>query len=518
MYQMLVVDDEPLIRYGIRDSIEWSQAGIDQVFTAESGEEALAILEEQNIQILITDIRMEDMTGVELIEQIRISKKVPYIVVMTAYEEFEYAQKCLRLHVEEFLIKPMDENQLFSIVKGFVEREREKEFKQWQSQIQRRVIGSSEQKKLNELICQLVSGINHSEKLIKEICEKYGYKTDQLLQIALFYPKIVAYKGEEIYLEYDVLDFCRNNVDLCGLGITFLDEQKRIGVIFFCEDSDRGSKKSGINGFLSLLNSEFSISQKVMTGSIVKGFSQLSITYKEAEHLLHDMSYHEEKNVAAETLIQKKDMHFLKKIEEIKLEILANADDVDAVFHAYEKYIRMMGEYEISIEYLRYCCFELASAVWYGQVENHREGERGKIAEFTEALVFSDRKGALEITRAFLNRMYESQVKESHMIVEKAKKYMQEHLGEKLSVSAIAQMYYVVPSYFSRLFKRVEGIGCNEYIMQKRMEQAQYLLRETNMKIGDIAADTGYTDKNYFSITFKNRTGLTPMAYREKYR
>ena len=108
MYKALIVDDERIIRQGIRMVVPWERLGIGEVFMASSGQEALGIFKEERPDIMITDIRMTEVTGLELISQIRELNEDLKIIVLTGYDSFEYARECLRMRVDEFLLKPVD--------------------------------------------------------------------------------------------------------------------------------------------------------------------------------------------------------------------------------------------------------------------------------------------------------------------------------------------------------------------------------------------------------------------------
>ena len=103
-----------------------------------------------------------------------------------------------------------------------------------------------------------------------------------------------------------------------------------------------------------------------------------------------------------------------------------------------------------------------------------------------------------------------------HYTISNARHYIDEHLAEDISVSSIAESLYITPNYFSRLFKRITGEGCNEYIVRKRIEKAKSLLETTSIKTGKIAMMVGYRDTNYFSLAFKKHTGKSPTKYREE--
>lgn len=121
MYKVLIVDDEKMIRMGMKKVLPWQELKIEEVYTAASGKEALGILEEYHPQIMISDIQMTGMTGLELIEKAK--EKVPdlRVIVLTGYDNFEYARQSIRLEVQDFFLKPIDEEDLAEAVKKQVD-------------------------------------------------------------------------------------------------------------------------------------------------------------------------------------------------------------------------------------------------------------------------------------------------------------------------------------------------------------------------------------------------------------
>ena len=130
MYKILIVDDEKMIRLGIEKSMDWKKLCIDEVYTAASASEALQCLKSHNIDIMITDISMSEMTGLELVEQWKKQSTALKIIVLTGYDRFDYARTALKLRVNDFLLKPIDEDELFkSIQKMVFELDKETYFK-----------------------------------------------------------------------------------------------------------------------------------------------------------------------------------------------------------------------------------------------------------------------------------------------------------------------------------------------------------------------------------------------------
>ena len=126
MYRVLIVDDEKMIRMGMKNAIDWKKLGVDDVFTAASGNEALKILKEEGPEIMVTDIQMTEMTGLELIKAARESVPELRVIVLTGFDNFEYARESLRLQVQDFFLKPIDEDDLFNAIEKQIKERFEK--------------------------------------------------------------------------------------------------------------------------------------------------------------------------------------------------------------------------------------------------------------------------------------------------------------------------------------------------------------------------------------------------------
>ena len=126
MYRVLIVDDEKMIRMGMKNAIDWKKLGVDGVFTAASGNEALKILKEESPEIMVTDIQMTEMTGLELIKAARESVPELRVIVLTGFDNFEYARESLRLQVQDFFLKPIDEDDLFNAIEKQIKERFEK--------------------------------------------------------------------------------------------------------------------------------------------------------------------------------------------------------------------------------------------------------------------------------------------------------------------------------------------------------------------------------------------------------
>ena len=173
MYKILIVDDEKMIRMGIKNSMPWEAIGIGEVYTAASAREALELAKTHRPEIIITDISMTEMTGLELIEEIRKENEVCRIIVLTGYDRFDYARQALKLRTQDFLLKPIDEQELLKCIYrqvGELERLRKE---QENAELVKRTRGFYQQTRLEMLMCEVISGKKWDQQEEKEFFSQY---------------------------------------------------------------------------------------------------------------------------------------------------------------------------------------------------------------------------------------------------------------------------------------------------------------------------------------------------------
>ncbi|MBR3771704.1 MAG: helix-turn-helix transcriptional regulator, partial [Clostridium sp.] len=213
--------------------------------------------------------------------------------------------------------------------------------------------------------------------------------------------------------------------------------------------------------------------------------------------------------------IQKRKRMFKEVFEEMEGEMCRNISNSPYIMKIFASFQKAVDSYNLSDSYARWCCFRVVTSLYYAFIDAGASKPEQSLDSFASSISGSSGKAACEVTQHYLSKML-SKDDEVHEIVSKAKFYVTQHLSDELSVSSIAESQFVSANYFSRLFKRVTGEGCNEYIVRKRMEKASMLLKTTNFNTGKIASMVGYNDCNYFSITFKKHFGMSPTYYRNK--
>lgn len=509
MKKIIIVDDEKMIRIGIKNAIYWEGLGISEVLLAAGPREALEMIKQNKPEIMICDINMPEMTGLQLIEKVRTIVPKIKIVMLTGYDKFEYARDSLKLHVDDFFLKPVDEEELTNVLNHLVEKLEEEEKKE----IQKEIHDLLNPYQMEKFMRNLVSG-KLDKSLIKEFCQKSKIPMQQRLKAIIIVPPLKKREPDELVLvEYEIKDICMGFVKSQEGEAVFSDAYRNI-VLILKKNSVPGEFSIRLRQISSVLEMEFGAPPQLFQGETVQGFAELAISYNGAQ-----MIKKENQSLVLNEKYSEKEKSQYQKWEEyffaLKKELVKNLDDFTAVLAAYFHFVDEAKAYNLSSETVARYCFDLVSAVYYRQFENYGDKNTNNLETFLASIQHGEKEDIFLLTRNFIERILDNDEINSSTLVSQAKAYIHEHLTEDVSVANIAANLYVTPNYFSRLFKSVVGIGCNDYIVRKRIQKAENLLANTNMKTGKIAAAVGYNDANYFSLAFKKQIGFSPTQYRE---
>ncbi len=514
-YKILIVDDEKMIRMGIRNAMPWEQMQIAEVYTASSAGEAEELIREHQPEIMITDISMTEMSGLELVEQIRGEKNDMRVIVLTGYDRFDYARQALQLQVHDFLLKPIDEMELKKSILAQVEWLEIRRIRQADSITVSRAQGVRQQMELEEFMRSLVMGKEDSKKRAEVFWKEFQFEESQAMRIGILLPRMTGDDDldSDGFRIQTMKRICIGMIDEQKRGITFADEKRRVTIAFFC---DEGRKEEELaEQLMEILNDELETRPRIIWGSVKKGLGNLYISYNDAVFALEHEREEFEKLCAVNWNRRGEDI-FQDVFREFRNTLVCNVGEKEKISHIFERFSTAVESYNLSAKYARSCCFELASSVYFARFSDTGNSADEKLSVLMQALSGADRDRACQVTAMFFENLFEGEEGEVHELVGKVKRRIHENLADDLTVASLAEQYYVTPNYLSRLFKRVTGEGCNEYIVRKRIEQAKSLLATTTLKVGEISIMVGYHDMNYFSLAFKKHIGVSPVKYREQ--
>lgn len=528
--KVLIVDDEYLIRNLLKMRIKWDEFGMEIAGEASSAREALDMLDDLVPDIIFTDICMPFMDGIEFSRQA--VERYPHIkiVIITGHDEFEYAKKSVKLGISDFLLKPINAEEIKKVAnnlreKILREKSREAEYEQLKGRMERSMSYVRE-----KVLCELLqSGLN-----IHEIEEKLSYFKIELnpqygsFQIAIIeVSHSVEGRGESqedrLMLNIQSVDVVRQVFRDDKYLHIFFDYIGRIIILCNNEEVDLTECCEVIK--TQIIN-KYKCNISIGIGNRVQGMENISRSCKEAEDALNYKAV-----IGKNQVVNFKDINFAEndewiavpnKGEKLSFNLKAGLKDKalelleeilpEPAFSRYNAVERMRLEaFDILLTCQR-ALLELninASDIWDNNTRPYEEVSRlDNLPELKNYLA-----GMISSIIDRVNCMNE---KKTNKKIEQIKEYIANNLQQpELSLSGIAREFFISPSHLSRLFKQETNQTLIEYITKLRIDKAVRLLRETDLKVYQIGEQVGINDPHYFSIIFKKNTGSSVNDFRK---
>ncbi|QMV44092.1 response regulator [Cohnella cholangitidis] len=420
MLKLLIVDDDEWIREGIRRNVNWSDSGIEVVGTAADGQEGWELVRSLSPDLLLTDIRMPFMDGLELARLVQESLPRTKVIFLTGYDDFAYAKQAIQLKASDYVMKFEDNDRILQAV--------------------------------------LAAG----QELIRERDEQEKARKSQALIRGKFFADLIGVGG--------TTDWVRRESAL--LGIRFAGDKFAVAVIQ-SEDVKRFSRP------YAMLNPELLL------------FSILNICEElfpsDDRHDLFFVSYNQRINVIYSFPDGLSEAETTARIEEVAGLIR------DTVAKVLKVPIRVgVGGVRESIGLLP--------------------------DSYNEALAAVQLKDAAESSGiSFSQDVRHSQGSHQNMLNRILEVIHSRYGDEKLTLTTVAGLIHLTPTYVSTLFKKYQNVNFVDYLIRVRMEKAEELLIHSDRKAYEIAESVGYPNSQYFSVAFKKHTGCSPLEYRQKH-
>lgn len=503
MYRILIADDEKIERTGICFLLK--QMGQEfEIFEAVNGKEALEWLEQNRADILMTDVKMPFMNGIELLEQV--TKRCPDMkkVIFSGYGEFEYARQAMRFGVEEYILKPVDPAEFKHVMQKIItdlDSEKKEESRK-----------AAEVTFFKEYILNsVVNGVG-----VEEIRRRA--KDCYALDFLDGYRRLMLLETDSDFFggrQKELSDEIRKRI---GKNFDYLNLNPQQSMLFFTQEGgDWKEIGRQING---LLERDLKAGQKsyVAVSSGLKGKEQLGERCQELELLMENRFYGLESRVyMAENEadraqdVRLDDDTLMKQIrQDIRTkDVLSLKEHCGRLFQNYGK---NTGFSQIYVKFM----FSSLLKFLYEAIPD--KGEKELNAEM-ERLYHA---GDLEEIRRILEQnigLFEEAISVStpgiHREVEDVKRYIYGHYGEELSIELLAEQVYMAPGYLSTIFKKETGQNLSKFIKACRMEKAREMLEDTHEKIVGISEKVGYPNVSYFCQSFREYFGVSPQKYRD---
>lgn len=521
--KLLIADDEYAIREGLRDTVDWIDLGITSVKTAKNGLEALHIIQNFIPDILLTDIRMPGMDGLELAAQVSAAYPHIKIMLLSGYADFSYARQAISLGVKEYFIKPVHIDELSDRTKALVTEIinlRKNSF----STINETVPG------FNDMMSLLTASAS-SVPYTKSILNKNGFKwmaaniLAGLIEISL--PKAIYTDCYEyICIEPAVLE---NELKLSGYEyiLLYMENEKKYIYIINYESTD-----NYMEIMLKIHDMAESIAQKY--NAVVTLSSSSSYKRYELKKACQDAAYTMKYQFFIGKGIVLDSPHFKRKHFDnpvppatIKTSLLhairdANTEECLTLFKPLFQSYRFGNISHIKL--IKEYCLELVTILTNEISKNTNNAVKENILRMGYIIHiqnFSTLEEYIQQVELFycdiIDILRLSQTSKSKWLTLKVKEYIDSSYQESLTVQSIAAYVNRNANYLCHIFNSIEGISITEYINKKRIEKAKDLLIKTSLMSYEIGERAGFENYRYFTQIFKKYTNESPTSYRNHF-
>jgi len=538
VYKLLVVDDHPYQVDSIAQTLEQSELQLDTIFKAYSGTEALETMSREPIDIVITDIRMPEMNGIELIERIRAKSKQVKCILLSGYAEFEYAQQALVLQTSKYLMKPVETSELLRTMETVIsqlssERQAEENYRQTLLTLRENL-----PRMRSDLLQDLLKGKRMPRAELERKLQAYRipFAVDDPFSLMV------------VQLEDDLSGYTEYDISLILFGISNMAEEcfkdslriwharissRRLVVLIHMSEDEAGREWQTIERTAKELQRlVYTYLKHIVSIGLVRSTgtfpSQLRAAY--------------ESGMAVFNSPEGKAAGFFAGVSDLPAPVLQGSIEslyrppslmslmetdrwreararLDEVFEELSRKSASTNEYILEAFYVIAGSYQFAA---------HMNGKRLSDAIGSDVLGLPQdyMHWDLKLFQAWAVRTFQhleesvgaSGLRDHPSLIDRIHQFIDRRLEQELSLQSISDEVGLHPAYLSKIYKQETGVNLSDYVLEVRMAHSAELLKNTECKIYEVSARVGYQTPHYFIKLFKKAYGMTPVEYRNRYR
>ena len=530
MLKIMIVDDEYYFRQALKISIQWEKLGFTICAEAKNGKEALEKFNEHRPDIILLDINMPIMNGLELVDELNRSEKKPKIIILSGYNEFSYAKKALTLGVNDYLLKPIEEDEIIETLlkmKKMINGEEisKTEIKKLKEKVDEN-IPIVKEKMLNDIIH---GNVDFSDSELIEYINYLGIKlkSDCYIAIVMEVDDIEQKKWsvEEKQMWYFAVSniakdfFIDFNYELC------YDTNCRLCILIEKEDSLTFDIDVILNNIKSCVKSFLKFTVTTGIGNACKSINDLSSSYNEAIYALKNKIVVGSDSIIYYDAIEESHINKTPFSSEKSNEILMSMriGNIDEVNQIIESAFRNLKNEKSGKDIFGIACIQLLAlniefvaesgykySIIYNK-DNHLEYLQSKNSVEDMVNCIKD------IFKTSIEFVSENKKTKTSKLANSIISYIENNYSNPdLKIEDISRHTFTNSSHLCFVFKKETGKTIIEFLTEKRINKAKELIDAGNHTVFDVAERVGYEDSNYFSRCFKKTYGLPPSKYIEK--
>ncbi len=535
MLKVVLVDDEEIIREGLLVSIPWEKLGFNVVGQAEDGEQAAEVIEETKPDVVITDIKMPFVDGLQLIEMVKPRYQDLYIIIISGHDEFQYAQKALKLGAFDYILKPIDLDYLETLLRKIGIDNEQRCLKDGEVYTLKEKYASNLPLLRERFLWDIINENIEEQKLTSRLEDLKLIRAQcyvvLIVQLDNYY--VITSEMDDAQRRLMEKSFEETLKGLCPVEQSIVLAAKAAHeLVIIVWSSNAEEIKTGLAGFLEKIHQKIRELDKftvtIGIGNIAMSLDSLAQSYREAGEILDDKFvlgkncdlYFKDLRQLPKTELKLHDFDETTLLSAIKL---GDKQAVNERLDALTANLRTSGGSHLYMQFIVGDIYRQALKVLKeagGSGEElfndplevyHKMIAYQTVEDMTEQLAETLFKIIDYIFMKRNNKFYQS--------TEKAKEFLKlNYAKEDLTLEDVARHVNLAPSYLSFIFKQEAGTNFVDFLNQIRLEKAKQLLMISDCKSYEVSYKVGYNNPTYFSTIFKKYVGVSPTEYKNRFK
>jgi two-component system response regulator YesN len=543
MLKLLIVDDEPDTREGLRYYFDWEKYDIEVIGEADDGSTAIPMILEKKPDIILSDIKMPDIDGIQMAKHIRTFNEKVKIVFISGYDDLGFVKSAMKVEAIDYILKPVDLNEMDIVIKRVTKMiNEEKDAKMLMHKMNDKLQESMPTLREKHFMTLVRDGIGDEKDLSKkmEFLEldlpsegEYCVVVISIDDRASLYEKMTE-KDKQL-TSFSVINICEELINKSVKGYVFENRPGEYVSILRpqCredkENIDYDEEEDLYSLFKDIKDSVYmflKISVTIGVGLTVYSLKDIAKSYLKAyENVNQKLFLGKNKIITIDSLETEED--YIHQFDFSNTQQLANmikSSDEEKLINAIDNIFKDLARYKnTNIKYCLNICLQLILTASRQLMELQINVDESRFDEnliWEQIFKFETLEDMKQLITNYLVKVSqyiaEKRNKRSRNIIEQIKEVIQKKYNENITINDIAKEVYLSNTYLCMMYKQETGETVNEYLTKVRIERAKELLKDPQNKLYDICYSIGYVEPGYFSKIFKKHTGLSPTEYRDK--
>jgi two-component system response regulator YesN len=507
MLKVLIVDDEPIVREGLKSIICWQEYGYEICGEGIDGRDGLEKVLTLNPDLVLMDIKMPGMQGIEVIKAAKEAGYNGKSIILTGYSDFEYAQSSIKLGINSYLLKPIDEDELIDTIKKLYEDvEREKKLK--------RQLTDSKRYLKEAVINRIINGVENLDGLQTDISSCNIKLSFDSFQVALIEEQEKGEKDSSKFTQH-VEEYFKsyNHVDIVykdGLAILLI----------------KGAGNLEAERLLERFNKSFVLHIKkdviIVLGRVVQSLGDVKISYKDCQNLLNRRFFYNKSFMFWQSISkQQNDEQSIALLHTYTEDLYTYIEISD--FEKIEDKLNTLQKFFINSNYtpdkVKGICVNIFGELKDKIITNYNNLRDLILSREDIIHGIYDKNTLLELIEYMCRELKELANKlcndSSENVMKRILNYIEKNYHKDIKLEGLAEIFNYNSAYLGKMFKNYTGENFNSYIDKIRIENAKQLLSSKEFKVYEVSEKVGYKNIDYFYGKFKKYVGISPKEFKK---